>query len=179
MSVQEVETLAHFFGPPDQRAAKALAKRSAFKSKLPEDIRDAAAESVIETSRSLLKSPIADILAEAWKTRRDIGRYRSAPPDQINEHPLLGHQIALKRTPKVAVLLNGAPTGLTVEFELKLALDMSGAHLRIQNGHIIGARVGEFAGKGSFSCGEVTLYERKSGAFRLPGALTLARPLRI
>jgi hypothetical protein len=180
----EIETLAQFFGPADDRKLPSLTQANALKAAkgLPAAMRGDAAEALVQTGRTLLNSPFVDILAEAWQTRRDIRRYRDAkqyPADQIHEYALVGHDISLKRTPKVELLVNGAPSGVIVEFELKLALDISAAHLKIQNARIIGARVGEFQGKGSFTCATVSLFERKSATFRLPGAVTLANPILI
>lgn len=174
-----VNTLADFFGPASPRAAGALEKRAALASTraLPAAMRGDAAECLVETGRTLLDCPLADIFADAWLTRRDLKRLRDGPGGKLHAYPLLKHEIALKRTPEVELTVNGAPCGLKIPFELKLALNVSGAELRIQDGAIVGGRLGEFRGQGSFSCADVTLFERKSASFRLPGDFTLARPL--
>lgn len=177
----EVDTIASFFGADanTRRNAEALAKKAAkrMREDIPAALRGDAAMSVIGAGRALLDSPMATILGDAWKTADDLHRFcdQSAyPPDQISEYTLHQHEIALKRNPKVEAVLNGAPTGFKLEFELKLALTIMSAVLRIQAGRIIGARVGDCRGGGKYSCSSITLAERKTSNFRMPGAITFS-----
>jgi hypothetical protein len=182
--IAEVETLSAFFGLEDQgRAAKtaiALAKNSklAAARALPAPLREAAAMSLIDAGRALLASPLAAILGEAWQKARDLRRFRDRsayPPDQVHEYTLAEHEITLKRNPVVEVMVDGAPTGLKIPFELNLSLAVLSAVLRIQNAHIIGARVGDLRGGGKFSCASMTLAQRKTSAFKLPGAVSFGQ----
>ncbi|MES1158322.1 MAG: hypothetical protein ABUL42_00355 [Terricaulis silvestris] len=172
----EVQTLAQFFnyGDQAQNAVQTLTKSPELNaSTLTHIARAATAHSLVDAGRQLLNTPLTDFLADAWTTRQDLKRFadpNAYPPNQINEYPLVAHEIAVKRTPSVEVLLNGAPAGLKFDFELKLALEIKSAILKIQAGRIVGARVSDFLGSGSFSCADVTLAERKTATFRLPGA---------
>ncbi|HWA01461.1 MAG TPA: hypothetical protein VG841_14210 [Caulobacterales bacterium] len=171
----EVEKLTQFFDYDRTADAEALEKRDLNIDTITPIVRAAAADSLIEVGRELLNSPITDLLAEAWTTRQDLKRFadpQAYPPDQENEYPLVSHEISLKRNPQVEVIINGVSSGLKFTFELKLTLLVRGATLKIRGGRVIGARVGDFQGAGSFSCGDVTLAERKTANFRLPGAVS-------
>lgn len=173
----EVSTLAMFFGADSATSksrVKALEKSSGWARSLAEPLRGPAAQKALEAADEVLSSPFAEIFGKAWKKRRDLLRFRDPalyPPERTHEYVLTEHEIALKRKPVVEVMLNGAPAGVRLELELKLALAMKGAVLKIKNARIIGARVGDFRGEGRFYCGQVTLAERKSGAFKLPGEI--------
>ncbi len=185
----DIETLADFFGVEEDaetlRAnATALAKASkeALKHALPPGLRDAAAMSVVESARGLLNSPLSGILGDAWKTVRDLERFcdpKHFPPDKIAEYTLHEHELALKRTPVIEVMLNGAPTGMKLKFELKLSLSLMSAVLKIQDARIVGARIGDCKGGGKYSCTSVTLAERKTGKLRLPGSISFGEGIPI
>jgi hypothetical protein len=180
LMIVEVDTIASFFGIDSERAqqsAVALAKKAkkGLARAVPAPLRQPAAMSLVAAGSALLDSPMASILGDAWGTARDLHRFcdQSAyPPDRISEHTLSEHEIALTRNPELEVVLDGAPTGLKLQFELKLALTVMSAVLRIQAGRIIGARVGDCRGGGKYSCSSVTLAERKTGKFRIPGAVS-------
>ncbi len=174
----EVETLRQFFDYDRAANPEALERRELNIDTITPIVRAAAADGLVGAGRELLSSPITDLLADAWTTRKDLKRFadpNAYPPEQVNEYPLVGHEIALKRNPQVDVIINGVSTGLKFIFELKLALTIKSATLRIQGGRVIGARVGDFQGSGSFSCGDVTLAERKTSTFRLPGAVSFGQ----
>ena len=185
----DVDTLADFFGAEDdvkgaKRSAASLARKakSRFAEYLPGPLRDGAALSAIGAGRELLQSPMAQIFGDAWAFSRELDRYcdqSKYPPDKIAEHTLLDHEIAFKRNPLVEVVLNNVPTGLKLEFELKLALAVTSAVLRIQNARIIGARVGDCRGGGKYSCEKIALFERKTGAFRMPGNISFGEAIAI
>lgn len=180
-----VATFAGLLGVDDQSrrdAAQTLLTRSGKLAarRLVGPLRQAAAASVIDASIGFLQSPLAEVLGDAWQKSGELAKFkdpRKHPPEEINEYPLAGHDIAVKRKPTFDITLDGAPTGLSVESELKLALELKGVVLRIQGGHIIGARVGDFLGSGAYSIETVKFAERKTSPFRLPGDLTFARPV--
>ncbi|MES1199710.1 MAG: hypothetical protein ABUS48_07000 [Pseudomonadota bacterium] len=178
----EIEKLTQFFDYDRTASANAIEHGELNFDTITPIVRAAAADSLIDAGRQLLNSPIVDVFADAWQTRKDLKQFqdtRTYPPDQVNEYPLVTHEIALTRNPQVEVIISGAPTGLKFEFELKLALSIKGAVLKIQAGRIVGARLSDFQGNGSFSCGTVTLAERKTATFRLPGAISFGQGLAI
>ncbi len=129
----------------------------------------AATDAILDAAKSMLDSPLVNVLGGAWGKWRDLQRYAMAPADETHEVTLHEHEIALSRKPSVDLLIDGAPTGLQLQFELKLALTISGAILKVQGGHIVSADFGNVRGGGSFSCGKVTLAKRETSPVQIPG----------
>ena len=82
------------------------------------------------------------------------------------------HEISLARKPAVELLINGAPTGITLEFEMKMALTVSSAVLKVKNGQIVAANLGKVKGHGVINCIGATLAKRETSSFKMPGKLT-------
>lgn len=179
--VLEVATIADLLGidDPEQLRQNTIAlvrktKLAAAKA-IPGPLKQDAAFALLDTSRGMLNTPLGSVLGQAWTTAHDLRRYcdqSQYPPGKTNEHTLKKHELALRRDPEIEVTLNGQPTGVKVQFELKLALELEGALLQIRDGRIIGARVGDARGSGSYSCGPLKLAERRTTKMRLPGALS-------
>jgi hypothetical protein len=177
--MSEHMTLAQFYrfdAGEIASGAQALAKAGKIvrSQKLTPALRTLAADALVATAKNLLKSPISDVLADGWGKWRELGAYADAakyPPGKLHEYALDEHDIALSREPKAEILLNGGSIGLVFPFELKLGLKLRSAVLKIMGGRIVGARIGAVHGFGSFSCGDVTLAERKSGKVDLPGEM--------
>ncbi|MGE0740102.1 MAG: hypothetical protein AB7O98_02075 [Hyphomonadaceae bacterium] len=171
-------TLRAFFGLDDpkreQDAAKALQNSAELRGVrgLPGALRAPAANAIVMTAKALLSDPVSGLICNAWTKAAELQRFIKAPPDQINEFTLHEHEVALSRAPSVDLVVNGAPTGVQLRFELKVALSIASASLRIQNAHIVGATLGKVRGGGSFSLGRATLVERKTELVRLPAELT-------
>ena len=181
-----VDTLAGLLGLDNAAGVRDAARAVARNSKIvaargvPAPLREAAAASLIDTGCALLNSPLAGVLGDAWTRARDLHAFTDPskyPPGQVHEYTLAHHDIDLKRTPAVELTLDGAPTGVKLEFELKLTLAVLSAVLQIRDARIIGARVGDFNGAGKYSCVGVTLAERKTSPFRLPGAVSFGQGL--
>ena len=174
MSAQ-VETLESFFnyGARASQNAEAMARSPEIRdaNAIAAALRKPAGDAVIAAARTLLDDPLYDVIGAAWGKLDDLLRLRDAPAGEINDFVLKDHEIALKRTPSVEIVLSGAPTGVRVPFELKIGLKISSAVLKIRDGRIIGAELGKVHGEGAFSCADVTLAERKTSAVRLPGKL--------
>lgn len=174
------ETLAGYFRLDDPQqvevSARALAQSEALQGRswLPANLREHAAKAIIWALKNLLDDPVSETIAKAWTKARELKKFADAPADQINELTLHEHDIALVRKPSLELVLNGAPTGLKVEFEMKIGLVVEGALIKVQKRRIIGAKLAKVLGSGSVSCGKITIAERKTGAVTLPGDLTLA-----
>jgi hypothetical protein len=175
--MSDTDTLAAFLHLDDDAKAKARAKALRESGELtqlrglPAPLRTPAADAIVWTAKALLRDPVSGVIGEAWGKLRDIQRFLNAPPDEVNTFTLQHHEIALARTPTVELTLNEAPSGIVLQFELKIALTLASAALRIQNRRIIGAEFGDLRGGGSFSLGRATIAERKTAPFRLPAKL--------
>ena len=178
MSIETLATFLHYDETAHRNdAALRNARDIRQAGAIPAALRGPAADAMLQGARALLDSPLADVIGAAWGKLDTLLGFRDTqkyPPDKINDFVLHEHEIALKRTPSVELVLNGAPTGVQLQFELKIALTIASAVLKIQNARIVGADLGKVHGGGSFSCVEVTLAERKTSAVRLPGKLTFA-----
>lgn len=154
-------------------AAQKLRVSGALKGErdLPAPLRTPAADAIVWAAKALLRDPVSGVIGQAWGKLRDLDRFMRAPPEEVNTFTLQDHEIALSRTPSVELTLNEAPSGIVLQFELKIALVLTSAALRIQNRRIIGAECGDLRGAGSFSLGRATIAERKSAPFRLPAKL--------
>lgn len=176
--MSDARTLNEFFHLDDptraRAAARALQRSPELREAqvLPAPLRGPAAEAIVFTAKALLTDPVSGIIGSAWGKLRDLHRFVNAPPGEINEFSLHDHEIALSRTPSIDLVLNGAPTGIQLRFELKVGLSISGAALRIQDARIVGASIGKVRGMGAFNLGRASLVERKTEVFRLPANLT-------
>jgi len=174
---EQVETLDHYFGLDSeagaQRAALALAEAAQLKraTSVPVNLREPAAKALIWSIKALLTDPISQTMVKAWGRYSEVRKLLSAPADQANELALHEHDIGLSRKPALELVLNGVPSGLRFEFELKLGLVAESAVLTVQNRRITGVRLGKVHGAGSITCGNATIVERKTSVVKLPGSL--------
>ncbi len=175
--MSDTDTLAAFLQldteADAQAAVRKLRESRALKSArdLPAPLRLPAADAIVWAAKALLRDPVSGVIGQAWGKLRDVQRFMNAPPEEVNTFTLQDHEIALSRTPSVELTLNDAPSGIVLRFELKIALVLTSASLRIQNRRIIGAECGDLRGSGSFNLGRATIAERKSAPFRLPARL--------
>lgn len=173
----QADTLSAFFGLDDparvRASSRALQNAPEIKraSMLPAALRGPAADAIMLAAKTLLSDPISGVIVGAWSKLRDLDRFRSAPAGELNEMTLHEHEIALARKPSIELVLNGAPTGVQLNFELKVGLTLEGAVLKFRDARIIGADISRLRGGGSFSLGQVTIAERKTESYRLPGKL--------
>lgn len=171
------ETIADAVGLEDPaRAKRALQELSAVKKvrAIPPGLRAAAADAVVQAARSLLNSPVSDVMLDAWGKAKELGRYADPSafkPDEINDFTLHEHEIALERHPAIELMLNGAPTGAQLPFDVKLALVIKSAVLFIQNARIIGAEIGQVQAEGSVKCAKVQIAKRETGPLKLTGRI--------
>lgn len=171
------ETLSGFFSLDDERGAEARARALsqspaiARARGIPPAFRKAAADACIWTLKNVLNTPLSRVFADAWSTHRELKSALNAPPGQVSDFALHSHEIALSRTPSTEIVINGAPTGAMLEFEIKLALNIDSAVLKIRDGAIVGCELGKTRGAGSVKCGKVTVAKRETSSVRLPATL--------
>lgn len=171
------ESLSGFLGLDDaqqtQAAARELVKSPeiARASGIPAPFRKAAADAVIWTAKTLFDTPLSNVLTDAWSTYRELKSAINAPPGQVSDFALHDHEIALSRQPSAEIVINGAPTGVVLQFELKIALKLASAVLKLRDGAIIGADLGKLTGSGSVKCGRAVIAKRDTSSVRLPGTL--------
>lgn len=165
-------TLADFFDFDAQDVAKTLQRSRAVQNKsVPGGLRAAAAQSLAESAQGFLEEPVAKVLGSAWGKLNELRQLAADQSNKTHDCTLHEHEVSLSRKPAVELLVNGAPTGITLEFEMKLAMTISSAVLKVQQGKIIGVNLGKLKGHGVISCIGLTLAKRETSAFKMPGKL--------
>lgn len=129
----------------------------------------------------LLDVGLAEILARAWNSGRELRKYRdreSYPPDKTFEVALARHKVASKHEPRVEVWAGGRKRG-EVGFTAEVEIAIEGMRLHIRDGRILKIETGECEAKGSLRCEGFLLFERETSPLRLPGVLDLDDGLEI
>jgi hypothetical protein len=142
-----------------------------------EGVRDSLADSL----KALLNIPLGDVIGAAWGKARELLEYRDKtkhPPEEIAIVPLSQRTIESTHKPYVDILINGTPKG-RIDFEVRIALTIESATVKIQNGRIWEIRTGKCKAEGSLKCGPALLAEKKLRPIALPGTVKFAEGLTI
>jgi hypothetical protein len=151
-------------------------------STAPTLLQNQVAQSVTEALKNALSVRLADVLAAAWNTRRDLRQYidrTKFPPDEIVDHALGQHEIHSTHRPRLQIMLDQSPVGAEFEFDVIVKLKIDAAILRIQDARIMHATLGKVSGGGAIKCEEVTLFSRASKPVALPATLSFGSGLMI
>jgi hypothetical protein len=144
---------------------------------------EAAASSIVDSLKTALDVPLANIVAAGWSKRRDLLGFADAsryPPGQITDYALVGtDKIEYTHEPRVQLVVNGVGLEPMLAFEISVKLSVKGAVLRIQNGCIVGAHAGTVQGKGSLSCAGAILAAPATEEITLPAEFSFQPPLEI
>lgn len=127
--------------------------------------------SATEALQAALDVSVIDILAAAWNTRRELLQYLDRakfPAGQIVDHTIAKHEVKSSHRPRLQIMLDQSPVGPEIEFEVIVGLTLEAAVLRIQDGRIMGARLGKVFGTGTIKCEGATLFSRPTKAMNLP-----------
>ena len=125
---------------------------------------------LIRQVSELLKINILEILAKGWGTYSEFLEYldeEKYPPDETVFVPLIEHTMTSNHSPSLQPIINQVPLG-KIEFDINLEFLLKGAILRIQNGKIIGAKIGTVEGKGNLQYDGFKLLDVKSQPIGLP-----------
>jgi hypothetical protein len=116
---------------------------------------------------------ITRILAWGWCKQREIVQYRDKknPPEGFHTVPLVEHALVSTHSPTIEPVINGAPTGVKLKFDIVLKLTTKGAVLLIRDGRIVEMRTGNCVGSGSVEYAGLTILERKTAPLTLPGSV--------
>lgn len=125
---------------------------------------------------------IGDILVWGWRKQREIAAYRNKenPPGVFYEVPLVEHTLTSKHSPGLKPVIDGITLPkVNLKFDIIMKLKIDGVILFIRDGKIMRASAGTCTGKGSIEYSGVTILEKKTGPFTLPGSLSFRQGIPI
>lgn len=129
----------------------------------------------------LLEIGIPDILVAAWNKYQILLKYldrEKYPPNESFLVPLAEHCITSEHHPYVEILVNDQPVG-KIGFDITVALTLEGIILKIQDGKIKEIFTSTCKGKGTISCENKVILEKKSESVPLPGTIDLGQGIPI
>jgi hypothetical protein len=129
----------------------------------------------------LLEISIPYILVAAWNKYEILLKYldrEKYPPNESFLVPLAEHCITSEHHPYVEILVNDQPVG-KIGFDINVALTLEGIILKIQDGKIKEIFTGTCKGKGTISCDNIVILEKKTESVPLPGSIDLAQGIPI
>jgi hypothetical protein len=130
---------------------------------------------------SALSVPISDILAGGWNQYRALAQYRDRskhPPNEVALVPLKEHTITSSHKPQIEIFLNDRRVG-AIEFEVRLALKIEAAILKIQNAKIREIEAGSCMGSGTLLLGSAILFHQPTRKIQLPKVISFGEGLAI
>jgi hypothetical protein len=129
----------------------------------------------------LLEISIPYILVAAWNKYEILLKYldrEKYPPNESFLVPLAEHCITSEHHPYVEILVNDQPVG-KIGFDINVALTLEGIILKIQDGKIKEIFTGTCKGKGTISCDNIVILEKKTESVPLPGSIDLGQGIPI
>lgn len=190
MSANTEDTLWDFFGShplSDNQAGtvwsgEALSKvGQELRGKVPGPFWPSARRAIDQALQQLLSVPMSQIIAGGWNQYRALTEYRDRkkhPSEEVALFPLGQHTITSTHKPQIEILVNDRRIG-SVDFEIRLAMEIEAAILKIQDGRIWEVEVGSCRGGGTLMFGPAILFERKTGKVRLPAVISFPRGVSI
>jgi len=170
-------TLSRLFGlasPEAQEAMRAeLAARMTHENVLVPGIAvEATAGSITQSLTDALNIPLADVLGGAWGKARELIGFRDRtkyPPERIGDCKLEGQPVGFTMHPRLQLMVNGAPWGAELIFDVEATLRLAVVVLRIKDACIIHAKVGEITGHAAIRWRGHKLVGRDTGPFVVGG----------
>ena len=129
----------------------------------------------------LLQVDLGSVLAAAWKTHSELGRFTDASqygPDETILVELTTHVVTSRHTPHLDLLVNDQSRG-RLDFTVELALRLEGIVLTITGGKICKATTGSCTASSRIVCAGQRLSVRQSVPVPLPGTLVFDHPVPI
>ncbi len=129
----------------------------------------------------LLQVDLGSVVAAAWKTHSELGRFTDASqygPDETILVELTTHVVISRHTPHLDLLVNDQPCG-RLDFTVEIALRLEGVVLTITGGKICRATTGSCTASSRIVCAGQRLSVRQSVPVLLPGTLVFDQPIPI
>jgi len=151
------------------------------KGKVPLPFWSSARGAIDQALQQSLNVPMSHILAGGWRQYRELIQYRDRkkhPAEEVALVPLHEHTISSTHKPQIEIFVNERRIG-SLDFEIKLTLEIEMAILKIQDGKIWEVQMGSCRGCGTLSFGPAVLLERKTGMVQLPRMISFSEGVSI
>ena len=190
MSANVENTLWDFFGAQqlsDNQAGtvwtgECLSKVSQeLRGRVPGPFWSSARRAIDQALKQVLGIPMMQIVGSGWNKYRTLTEYRDRkkhPAEEVALEPIGKHTITSTHNPQIEIFLNERRIG-SIDFAIKLQLDLEAAVLKIQDGKIWEVETGSCIGGGTLMYGPAILFERKTGKIWLPTLISFPRGLSI
>jgi hypothetical protein len=178
-------TLQHFFFHSDEDIVhkfKNIESEDAIlqlKDKIAKEVRGAdwlgIFSNIADNVKSLFDINVSTLMSTAWNKYRFLLKYldrEKYPPDQTFLVSLAEHTIKSEYRPCIEIYVD-QQLFRKVKFLITILITFEGLTLKIRDGRILEIRTGTCMGKGSFSCENCLILERKTAPFQLPGIIDL------
>jgi hypothetical protein len=123
---------------------------------------------------------IGNLLVAGYRKHREIVSYRDrgAPPEGFYTVTLLEHSLTSTHRPTVQPVFNQVPLA-KLAFDVTLKLTLKGGKLFIRDGMIAKMTTGEVLGSGKIEFEGISLIEKQTAAYDLPGSIPFEPPIPI
>jgi len=128
-----------------------------------------------------LDPKVSDVMIAAWKKYQDIVQFtdeKKYPPDKTYLVSLAEHTMESTYNPTIEILFNNQKVS-EISFEIKVYLKIEGINLEIQGGKIMKIHTGSCKGGGSVKLEDLTILEKETESFTLPGSIILGKGITI
>lgn len=136
---------------------------------------------MIDRVGDLLDIGIPDVMVRAWNKsgilKKCLDR-KSYDPNETVLVPLAEQTIKSTHRPYVEILVNERRVG-KIDFEIDVALVVSGIILKIQDAKVKQIVMGTAKGKGTIKCSGLIIIDRKLKTLQMPGVIDLGEGIPI
>jgi hypothetical protein len=174
-------TLRNVFALPEADAPeRSSAEWKTFQDKLTEEvkgIKTPAMPDVVAKVGELLDIPIPDIFLASWKKANALQTILDESrkePETAMQLELAEHTINSQHHPSIEVRIQNTAVK-KIEFTVRLAFNLKGFVLKIQNGAIKEMKTGACEVKGTIEYQGLIIAEKKLAPIHLPGTIPLER----
>ena len=135
----------------------------------------AVSSALLNKIAALLDDQVLDALAGGWSKSVEILKYRDRekyPPQNSYLIALGEHTVSHECHPSIDLFINNV-RHKTLEFVVKLAVELKGFQLEIQDARIRKIHTGAWAGSGSVTLSGMEIYKKELKPVALPGIVDL------
>jgi hypothetical protein len=150
-----------------ETSQKILNIRDSINQKKPQLMWPSVFKEVEKKCPELLDIKLKDILVEAWKKYNQVEQCLKQGVENQDETflvPLIQHSIISEHHPKIEIKVDEINLG-TIDFEIKLELELEGIILKIKGSKITGVNKGSCKCKALLACEGIILFQDTSETY--------------